>query len=362
MKMIRPFVLAILHRPPTHVVPVKERPRKTSAISAKGVPLATRQASDQAVVAEAICHRAQKTSILGTTGDTHRNGPLDDRRSDHNIQPTHSSTTGLKSFAKLVLAPFVVIHDLAIEAAARLVRRGSLVRKHLRGDDPLCDSGKAAVYVHFDSKGAIHDYIIHQLRELMDAGFRITFVSNAPIFPESSRALVRPFCKDIIWRFNTGYDFGAYKDGIASLGNLDQIDTLALMNDSIYGPFWKLSETLSAIDKSKYDFWGIVDSWEQQRYHLQTFFIVFFAKALRSSAFKTFWRTYPYVNNKGWVILMQHTTPNTPPPTPPNTPPPPPPPPPPAPPPPEPRSTLRVSRRSPNGRSSSRRTLHMMSR
>ena len=222
--------------------------------------------------------------------------------SDHHFQPTHSSTAELKFFARLVLAPFVVIYDKAIEAAARLVRRRSLVREHLRGDDPLCDSGKVAVYVHFDTKGAIPDYIIHQLSELMDAGFRITFVSNAPFLPESSRALVRPFCKDIIWRHNTGYDFGAYKDGIASLGNLDQIDTLALMNDSIYGPFWKLSETLSAIDRSKYDFWGIVDSWEQQRYHLQTFFIVFFAKALRSSAFKTFWRTYPYVNNKGWVI------------------------------------------------------------
>jgi lipopolysaccharide biosynthesis protein len=217
-----------------------------------------------------------------------------------NLQPTRSAN--LKSFAQLVLAPVVVIHDLAIEAAARLVRRRSLVREHLQGDDPLCDSAKAAVYVHFDAKGAIHDYIIYQLRELMDAGFRITFVSNAPILPESSRALVRPFCRDIIWRFNTGYDFGAYKDGITSLGNLDQIDTLALMNDSVYGPFWKLSETLSAIDRSKYDFWGIVDSWEQQRYHLQTFFIVFFASALRSSAFKTFWCTYPYVNNKGWVI------------------------------------------------------------
>ena len=29
---------------------------------------------------------------------------------------------------------------------------------------------------------------------------------------------------------------------------------------------------------------------------------MFFANALRSSAFKTFWRTYPYVNNKRWVI------------------------------------------------------------
>lgn len=217
-------------------------------------------------------------------------------------QPKRYSTEKLKSFAQLVLAPLVVVYDIAIGAAARLLRRNSLVREFWQGDDPLSESGKVAVYVHFDPNGAVHDYIIYQLRELMDAGFRTTFVSNAPILPESSRALVRPFCRTIIWRFNTGYDFGAYKDGIASLGDLGEIDTLALMNDSVYGPFWKLSEILSAVDVSKYDFWGIVDSWEQQRYHLQTFFIVFFAKALRSSAFKSFWRSYPYVDNKGWVI------------------------------------------------------------
>ncbi|MGF6425649.1 rhamnan synthesis F family protein [Bradyrhizobium elkanii] len=210
--------------------------------------------------------------------------------------------TELKSFARLVQAPLIAIQDLVIGAAARLVRRKLPAREHLRGDDPLRSSKKAAIYVHFDSQGTIHEYHIHQLRELMEAGFRITFVSNAPHFSDSSRRMVRPFCKNIIWRYNVGYDFGAYKDGIASLENLDQIDTLALMNDSIYGPFWKLTETLSAIDESRYDFWGIVDSWEQRRYHLQTFFILFFSKALRSTAFKSFWRRYPYVNNKPWVI------------------------------------------------------------
>ncbi|MGY3494966.1 rhamnan synthesis F family protein [Bradyrhizobium sp. USDA 4502] len=208
----------------------------------------------------------------------------------------------LKSFARLVQAPLIVIQDVAIGATARLVRRRSPVRESLRGDDPLCNSRRAAIYVHFDPQGTIHDYNIHQLRELVEAGFRVTFVSNAPNLPEASREIVRPYCKDIIWRHNIGYDFGAYKDGVASLGDLDQIDTLALMNDSIYGPLWKLTETLSAIDDSKYDFWGIVDSWEQQRYHLQTFFIVFFSKALRSSTFKSFWSRYPYVNNKRWVI------------------------------------------------------------
>ncbi|WP_441228932.1 rhamnan synthesis F family protein [Tardiphaga sp. 20_F10_N6_6] len=219
----------------------------------------------------------------------------------------HVLTAKLKSFVQLVLAPFIVAHDMVIEFAARLLRRGSLLRERIPGDDPLSRSRKAAVYVHFDPQGTIHDYVLHQLRELVAAGFRVTFVSNAPVFPATSRTAVSSFCKDIIWRFNTGYDFGAYKDGIASLGDLDDMDALLMMNDSIYGPFWPLGEMLSAIDQSKYDFWGIVDSWEQQRYHLQTFFIVFFTNALKSSAFKTFWRTLPYVNNKRWVIRNGET-------------------------------------------------------
>lgn len=215
---------------------------------------------------------------------------------------TNALPVELKSFARLVQAPAVFIQDLIIGSVARVVRRKSFVREHCSGDDPASGSEKAAVYVHFDSKGVVHEYVVYQLRELLDAGFRITFVSNAPIFPEGSRGLVRPFCKDIIWRHNIGYDFGAYKDGISALGPPDHLDTLVLMNDSIYGPFWKLSDTISKIDRTRYDFWGIVDSWEQQRYHLQSFFLVLFSETLQSPAFKAFWRRYPYVNNKKWVI------------------------------------------------------------
>lgn len=233
--------------------------------------------------------------------------------SDQKVQTTSSAGTKLELLAfrlrarlrltfQFVLTPFVFVGDMAIASVARLFRRKSYVRKHLVGDDPVRSSEKSAIFVHFDAQGLVHDYVVHQLGQLLDAGFRITFVSNAPIFPDASQILVRPFCKEIIWRYNTGYDFGAYKDGIASLGNLQPIETLVLMNDSVYGPFWGLGETLSAIDRKKYDFWGIVDSWERRRHHLQTFFVVFFAGALSSSAFKTFWRRYPYVNNKNWVI------------------------------------------------------------
>lgn len=196
---------------------------------------------------------------------------------------------------------FFPIQDAAIRAFARLVRRRSLLRQHSPGSDPLPKSKLAAVYVHFDRDGQVDDYVVHQVRALADAGFRITFVSNAPTFPDSSRFRIAPFCKDIIWRFNTGYDFGAYKDGIASITNLGQLNGLLLMNDSIYGPFRQLRDVVSRLDGSTADFWGIADSFEY-RHHVQTFFMFFFPTALQTTAFRNFWACLPYVNHKRWVI------------------------------------------------------------
>src|SRR6476620_6609425 len=106
------------------------------------------------------------------------------------------------------------------------------LRNHIRdswpGADPLSNSRSHAVYVHFDRHGIIHDYVHGQLQALVDAGFRVTFVSNATKFSKESAAEVAPWCRQILWRRNVGYDFGAYKDGIMAVGDLDQVDRLLL--------------------------------------------------------------------------------------------------------------------------------------
>lgn len=206
-----------------------------------------------------------------------------------------------KEIARTLRRSYFPLQDSVIGTFGRLVRRSSLVREHISADDPLQGSKLAAVYVHFDADGQVDDYVVHQVRALADAGFRVTFVSNSPTLPHDSCVRIAAFCKDIIWRFNTGYDFGAYKDGIASIAGLDQLDGLLLMNDSVYGPFWKLQEVLSRLDGSTTDFWGITDSWEYQ-HHIQTFFMFFFPTALQTPAFKNFWAGLPYINHKRWVI------------------------------------------------------------
>ena len=196
---------------------------------------------------------------------------------------------------------YLPIQDWAIGLFGKFGRRGNYVRERIKGNDPLRDAPRAAVFVHFDKAGIVHDYVVHQLCELVGAGYRVTFVSNAPNLPAESRARVQPFCKELIWRFNIGYDFGAYKDGIASIPDLDRLDSLILMNDSVYGPFWNLRDTLAKIDIATTDFWGITDSFENL-HHIQTFFMVFMPNALRSTAFKNFWTRLLYINHRMWVI------------------------------------------------------------
>jgi hypothetical protein len=183
------------------------------------------------------------------------------------------------------------------------LRRGrNYVRRTWPGTDPVASSTSEAVYVHFDRYGIIHDFVIEQLRQLVAAGFRVTFVSNSPKFGKRSIADIAPFCRQILWRRNVGYDFGAYKDGIAAVGDLNRVSRLVLMNDSVYGPFFPLASVLAGVDPSKTDVWGITDSWEHH-YHIQSYFILFLEGALRSPAFHRFWRRFPYVNRKNWIIF-----------------------------------------------------------
>jgi lipopolysaccharide biosynthesis protein len=193
------------------------------------------------------------------------------------------------------------VADFVRAAVGHLRRLRTAVRKTWPGADPRAGSTREAVYVHYDRQGVVHDYVIHQLRELVDAGFRVTFATNAPRFKQSIVAEIAPYCRQILWRRNVGHDFGAYKDGIAAVGDLSRISCLLLMNDSVYGPFRPLKDMLAAIDPEVTDFWGVTDSWEYN-YHIQTYFILFFQRALAVPEFARFWRRLPYVNAKSWAI------------------------------------------------------------
>jgi lipopolysaccharide biosynthesis protein len=183
-------------------------------------------------------------------------------------------------------------------------RRASYVadrRNGTDGDGPMDEAltGKVCVFAHYDRRGEVYGYVLHYLECLRRAGFKIVFVSNSANLRESAIADVSALADRVLVRRNMGGYFGAYKEGIAALGDLANIDLLLLANDSLYGPFWGLSETFARMTALRGQFWALTDNW-QRAYHLDTDFILFGREALASPAFSQFWLGVRYVNSRNY--------------------------------------------------------------
>jgi lipopolysaccharide biosynthesis protein len=180
-------------------------------------------------------------------------------------------------------------------------RRGhNFVKRTRHGQRTLDDVSKVTIFVHFDRGGRVHDYIIYYLEALQEAGYEIVFVSNGRDLEPVAIARIEPLCAAILERRNIGYDFGAYRDGLAFLGDLSRFEEVILANDSVYGPLFDLRQVLTRCDSSA-SVWGMTDSWDI-RYHLQSFFLVIGNDALRHPKFTAFWRDLLPTQSKQMVV------------------------------------------------------------
>ncbi len=186
-------------------------------------------------------------------------------------------------------------------AWALIFGRGSFIKQSWGETPNPQETPDICIFVHYDKHGLVHDYVLLYLQALRDAGRGIVFVTNSPKFPQIERQKLDGLCAKIQWRNNKGYDFGAYADGLKSLGNFENYHSITLCNDSVYGPLSDLSAVYDKMDPSAADIWGMTDSWDQQ-HHLQSYFLVFHKAALEHLAFQKRWKNYIHVPSKSWVI------------------------------------------------------------
>ncbi|MEE2525559.1 rhamnan synthesis F family protein [Hyphobacterium sp. HN65] len=184
---------------------------------------------------------------------------------------------------------------------ATLIGPRSMVRQTWDGKDNLASARDVAILVTWDMKGRVHDFLIEHMKALKKAGRTVILVSNSPEFPEDEVAKALPHCGLVAWRHNRGYDFGAYRDGVLLVPDYDRLDSLILINDSIYGPFQPLAPLLKKAKAEKADVWGMTDSWDT-RWHLQSYFLFFHAAALRNKWVKALWQNWTHVQSKSWII------------------------------------------------------------
>lgn len=143
------------------------------------------------------------------------------------------------------------------------------------------------LFVHFNARMTVSDYVLFYLEHLASMGLEICFISNSPVKTEYKN-LVSAKIKNcrIFERENKGADFGAWKWAIENKIVPEDADYILLTNDSLYGPFFPLTPIVEAMkSKPNSDFWGFTDSY-QGGWHIQSYFFWLSKKVFDSGAFK----------------------------------------------------------------------------
>jgi lipopolysaccharide biosynthesis protein len=185
------------------------------------------------------------------------------------------------------------------------------LRTVCNGSDPNASSTRYAVYVTYDRRSLVADYVVCQVEALARLGYRVAVISNSRRLPANEAAKLLQHSWRVLHRRNFGHDFGAYKDGIRQIGPMEGVESLILMNDSCYGPLYNLDSVEQRAQASSADIWAITDSWST-KYHLQSYFLRIGRRALRSRAFGIFWATLlPYQSRAltirlGEIRFTQH--------------------------------------------------------
>lgn len=152
-----------------------------------------------------------------------------------------------------------------------------------------------AIYAYYDPFNKLTDEALYYLIELKSNFERVLLVVNGGLNDFSGDVKSKLFEKgiEIYERDNEGYDFGAWKEAILSLGpsQIKSLDYLCLCNSSCFGPVVPFKKTLEKIEKSTADLIGLTEHRKAECFdrHIQTFFIVFKKGLLNSSFFYNYW-------------------------------------------------------------------------
>lgn len=168
--------------------------------------------------------------------------------------------------------------------------------------------GRLIIYFHYDPRGQADSACRFAVQALCAQAKTILFVENGRL-DKDSLAWAQGMGLRVLERENKGYDVGAYRDALLSLGReaLDLYEEIVLMNYTLAGPVCPLGDMFSAMQKRReLDFWGLSRHYamRSRRFggirgvvpeHIQSHFI-----AVRPRMYEAFWRYWmamPAVNS-----------------------------------------------------------------
>lgn len=162
---------------------------------------------------------------------------------------------------------------------------------------------RAIVYVVYDRRGGVEEYVRYALEGLRAHAELILAVVNGSLSDEG-RGVLEAVADEILVRENVGYDIWAHKAALDHLGDrLDEFDEVVLANDTWFGPVRPFEPVFARMNALRAHFWGMTDHAREEvnpftgkgvlPYHLQSFWIAVRREMLSSEHWKRYWRELP---------------------------------------------------------------------
>ena len=140
------------------------------------------------------------------------------------------------------------------------------------------------IFAFYDRMGILDFHVIESLRKY-SSHFSIIFVSDCKIKNKDKKKI--DFVEKIISKEHNEMDFGSWKLGLNFLRN-KKVENLLLVNDSIIGPFIDIGKILDSMKNKKVDFWGITSAGVESEFHIQSYFLFFKPRCIKSKFFRNF--------------------------------------------------------------------------
>ncbi|RAZ31644.1 rhamnan synthesis F family protein [Microbacterium sp. SMR1] len=179
------------------------------------------------------------------------------------------------------------------------------------------DGRRLVIYVIYDRRGEVDDYVLHALAGMRDHAAHILAVVNGSLTADARRRL-EPLCDDILVRDNVGFDIWAHKEALGHVGSaLDEFDEVLLTNDTWFGPVKPYGPVFGRMDVIDADFWGMTDHAREEPnpftgegvlpYHLQSFWIAVRRTMFTSERWERYWRDLPQMPSYFDAVLKHET-------------------------------------------------------
>ncbi|MBD5391901.1 hypothetical protein HDR66_03795 [bacterium] len=161
------------------------------------------------------------------------------------------------------------------------------------------------LFAAYDAVGHVDASLVYYVRALSGFGDVVVHMDND--CADNSIDKLKPFTIHAAAARHGEYDFGSYKRAYiwaCENRNLADYDYVYMVNDSVYGPLYDLTDTITELEQSCNDAFGMVCNPNRNHPHIQSWFIGMRPSVFLSNWFDEFIRSVKKLSGKGLITQV----------------------------------------------------------